>query len=112
MKTTNHNTTSNTEMVTISRAEYEAMQAKLEAKCAELADAMQKNQWLLEQLHLNKKKLFGTSSEQLDHHHLIQLLRGSAITKTLSLKNCINRRIGRVIEIFVVVRIVVTRWIR
>lgn len=53
-------------MVTISRAEYEAMQAKLEAKCAELADAMQKNQWLLEQLHLNKKKLFGTSSEQLD----------------------------------------------
>ena len=58
--------TSNTEMVTISRAEYEAMQAKLEAKCAELADAMQKNRWLLEQLHLNKKKLFGTSSEQLD----------------------------------------------
>lgn len=58
--------TSNTEMVTISRAEYEAMQAELEVKCAELADAMQKNQWLLEQLHLNKKKLFGTSSEQLD----------------------------------------------
>ena len=92
-------------MITISRAEYEAMQAQLDAKTAELADQNQKldakiaelveqkqmldaktaelvkknqkmaaelaqallqNQWLMEQLKLNKRKLFGTSSEQLD----------------------------------------------
>ena len=52
METTNHNMTSNTEMVTISRAEYEEMQGKI--------------QWLTEQLILKKKKMFGTSSEQLD----------------------------------------------
>ena len=39
-------------MVTISRAEYEEMQGKI--------------QWLTEQLILKKKKMFGTSSEQLD----------------------------------------------
>lgn len=47
------------EMVTISRAEYEAMQA-------DLAQVQQQNQWLMEQLKLNKRKLFGSSSEQLD----------------------------------------------
>lgn len=52
METTNHNMTSNTEMETISRAEYEAMQGKI--------------QWLTEQLILKKKKMFGTSFEQLD----------------------------------------------
>ena len=40
----NYNKTSNAEMETISRAGYEVMQAKLEAGCAELADAIQKNQ--------------------------------------------------------------------
>lgn len=39
-------------MVTISRAEYEEMQGKI--------------QWLTEQLILKKKKMFSTSSEQLD----------------------------------------------
>lgn len=65
--------TSNTEMVAISRAEYEAMQARLSAqdeqlrsKTEELAETLLKNQWLLEQLKLTKKKLFGESSEQLD----------------------------------------------
>ena len=73
--------TSNTaEMVTISRAEYEAMQAKLtmqnqqldeqskqlEAKSAELAQALLQNQWLTEQLLVKKRKLFGSSSEVLD----------------------------------------------
>ena len=65
--------TSNTEMVTISRAEYEAIQARLSAqdeqlrsKTEELAETLLKNQWLLEQLKLTKKKLFGASSEQLD----------------------------------------------
>ena len=54
------------EMVTISRAEYEALQAKLSAKEEELTAALLKNQWLLEQLRLNRKKQYGPSSEQLD----------------------------------------------
>lgn len=33
---------------------------------AELAQALLQNQWLMEQLKLNKRKLFGSSSEQLD----------------------------------------------
>ena len=70
----------NEEMVTISRAEYEALQAKLhaqnqelvkknqelEGKSQELVAALLKNQWLLEQLRLNRKKQYGSSSEQLD----------------------------------------------
>ena len=63
----------NEEMVTISRAEYEALQAKvhaqkqeLESKSQELVAALLKNQWLLEQLRLNRKKQYGSSSEQLD----------------------------------------------
>lgn len=67
------NETSNREMITISRAEYEAMQAQLaeqnqllDAKSAELAQALLQNRWLMEQLKLNKRKLFGSSSEQLD----------------------------------------------
>ena len=61
------------EMVTISRAEYEALQAKvhaqkqeLESKSQELVAALLKNQWLMEQLRLNRKKQYGSSSEQLD----------------------------------------------
>ena len=71
--------TSNTEeMVTISRAEYERLQqekarnAKLEAKFAAreqeqaqvITSLTLQNEWLLEQLKLSKKKLFGRSSEQ------------------------------------------------
>ncbi len=52
--------------MTISRAEYEAMQAQLESKSSELAQALLQNRWLMEQLKLNKRKLFGSSSEQLD----------------------------------------------
>ena len=59
--------------MTISRAEYEALQAKvhaqkqeLEGKSQELVAALLKNQWLLEQLRLNRKKQYGSSSEQLD----------------------------------------------
>ena len=91
MKSTEITDTSNQEMVTISRVEYEAMQqllnqksqqqtveidqlkqrveaqqAELEAKSAELAQALLQNQWLMEQLKLNKRKLFGSSSEVLD----------------------------------------------
>lgn len=66
MKHTEMDETSNRETITISRAEYEAMQAQLDAKSAELAQALLQNRWLMEQLKLNKRKLFGSSSEQLD----------------------------------------------
>ena len=70
--------TSNTEeMVTISRAEYERLQqenAQLEAKLAAreqeqaqvITSLTLQNEWLLEQLKLSKKKLFGRSSEQAE----------------------------------------------
>ena len=91
--------TSNTaEMVTISRAEYEQLQqenAQLEAKSAKLEEAHTRleaklaareqeqaqvitsltlqNEWLLEQLKLSKKKLFGRSSEQAEQMVMEQL---------------------------------------
>ena len=87
MKRTDYAGTSNTEMITISRAEYETMHAELikqkqqlenksaaleeqkrqlESKSAELAAALLQNRLLQEQLLLKKKKIFGTSSEQID----------------------------------------------
>lgn len=77
--------TSNTEeMVTISRAEYERLQqenAQLEAKFAALEQEQAQvitsltlqNEWLLEQLKLSKKKLFGRSSEQAEQMVMEQL---------------------------------------
>ena len=91
--------TSNTEeMVTISRAEYERLQqenAQLEAKRAKLEETHARleaklaareqeqaqvitsltlqNEWLLEQLKLSKKKLFGRSSEQAEQMVMDQL---------------------------------------
>ena len=91
--------TSNTEeMVTISRAEYERLQqenAQLEAKSAKLEETHARleakfaaleqeqaqvitsltlqNEWLLEQLKLSKKKLFGRSSEQAEQMVMEQL---------------------------------------
>ena len=53
--------TSNTEeMVTISRAEYERLQQQAQS----ITSLTLQNEWLLEQLKLSKKKLFGRSSEQ------------------------------------------------
>jgi len=49
--------TSNTEMVTISRAEYESLQS-------ENAELTQRIDWLMEQLRLVRKKKFGSSSEK------------------------------------------------
>lgn len=57
MKTEMESRTSSTETVTISRMEYEALVAEKE----ELA---QKLDWLMEQVRLTKKKLYGVSSEQ------------------------------------------------
>ena len=80
--------TSNTEeMVTISRVEYERLQqekarnAKLEAKFAAreqeqaqvITSLTLQNEWLLEQLKLSKKKLFGRSSEQAEQIVMDQL---------------------------------------
>ena len=52
-------TASNTEMMTISRAEYESLKAERD-------ELNQKLDWLLEQVRLNRKKLYGVSSERLE----------------------------------------------
>ena len=51
MKNEKKTATSNAEMVTISRAEYDELRLQ--------------NQWLLEQLGLAKKREFGSSSERI-----------------------------------------------
>ena len=51
--------TSNAEMVTISRAEYDELKLQ--------------NQWLLEQLGLAKKRQFGSSSEKMQGELMDQL---------------------------------------
>ena len=62
--------TSNTaEMVTISRAEYERFQEQAQV----IASLTLQNEWLLEQLKLSKKKLFGRSSEQAEQMVMEQL---------------------------------------
>ena len=49
----------NSETVTITKAEYES----LKSHCAQLESELN---WLKEQLLINKKKAFGSSSERLD----------------------------------------------
>ena len=62
--------TSNTEeMVTISRAEYERFQEQAQV----ITSLTLQNEWLLEQLKLSKKKLFGRSSEQAEQMVMDQL---------------------------------------
>ena len=62
--------TSNTEeMVTISRAEYERLQQQAQS----ITSLTLQNEWLLEQLKLSKKKLFGRSSEQAEQMVMEQL---------------------------------------
>lgn len=58
--------TSNAEMVTVSRAEYESQQAQL-------TELKLQNQWLLEQLGLAKKRQFGSSSERIQEELMDQL---------------------------------------
>ena len=58
--------TSNAEMVTISRAEYESQQTQL-------TELKLQNQWLLEQLGLAKKRQFGSSSEKMQEGLMDQL---------------------------------------
>ena len=59
-------TTSNTEMVTISRAEYESLKAERD-------ELNQKLDWLMEQVRLAKKKVYGASSEQTKEELVGQL---------------------------------------
>ena len=62
--------TSNTEeMVTISRAEYERFQEQAQV----ITSLTLQNEWLLEQLKLSKKKLFGRSPEQAEQMVMEQL---------------------------------------
>ena len=59
MKNDSKQTTSSEEMVTISRTEYENMQAQI--------------QWLMEQLRLSRQKRFGASSEHTSEEAMEQL---------------------------------------
>ena len=59
-------TTSSTEMMTISRAEYESLKAERD-------ELNQKLDWLMEQVRLAKKKVYGTSSEQTKEELVGQL---------------------------------------
>ena len=66
--------TSNTEeMVTISRAEYERFLAREQEQAQTITSLTLQNEWLLEQLKLSKKKLFGRSSEQAEQLVMDQL---------------------------------------
>ena len=69
MKSDNNLKTRNTEMVTISRAEYEQLQAQGE-RIAELEQQLEN---LLEAIRLAQKKRFGASSERLPEEALEQL---------------------------------------
>ena len=57
------------EMVTISRAEYERFQEQAQV----ITSLTLQNEWLLKQLKLSKKKLFGRSSEQAEQMVMDQL---------------------------------------
>ena len=61
--------TSNTEIVTISRVEYE----KFQADRAYIAELEQQVQWLMEQMKLLKRKQFGSSSERASDEVMEQL---------------------------------------
>ena len=59
MKNERNHGTITPEIVTISRAEYESLKAERD-------ELNQKLDWLLEQVRLNRKKLYGVSSERLE----------------------------------------------
>lgn len=61
--------TSNTEMVQISRAEYE----KLQEDRAYIAELEQQVKWLMEQMKLLKRKQFGSSSEKASEEVMEQM---------------------------------------
>ena len=69
MKSTNDFRTSNAEMVTISRAEYEQFQAQ----SGRIAELEQQVSVLMEALRLARHKRFGASSEKTDESFMEQL---------------------------------------
>ena len=69
MKSTNNFQTSNPEMVTISRAEYEQFQAQ----SGRIAELEQQVSVLMEALRLARHKRFGASSEKTDESVMEQL---------------------------------------
>ena len=69
MKSTNNFQTSNPEMVTISRAEYEELQAQSK-RVSELESRVD---LLMEALRLTRHKRFGASSEKTDECFMEQL---------------------------------------
>ena len=69
MKNREMQTSNPEEMVTISRAEYERFQEQAQV----ITGLTLQNEWLLEQLKLSKKKLFGRSSEQAEQMVMEQL---------------------------------------
>ena len=69
MENTEMQTSKTEEMVTISRAEYERFQEQAQV----ITSLTLQNEWLLEQLKLSKKKLFGRSSEQAEQMVVEQL---------------------------------------
>ena len=62
MKSTNEMQTSNAEMVTISRAEYEEKNARLAAQNERISRLENQVELLMEALRLSKHKQFGASS--------------------------------------------------
>ena len=69
MKNEANAVTSSTEMVTISRTEYDALLQKSEG----YAELNQKLDWLMEQMRLAKKRAYGASSEQTKEELVGQL---------------------------------------
>ena len=69
MKNRKMQTSNTAEMVTISRAEYVRFQEQAQV----ITSLTLQNEWLLEQLKLSKKKLFGRSSEQAEQMVMEQL---------------------------------------
>ncbi len=99
METIQNNSTSNGELVTVLRAENELLQQKiaqksqeLVQKSQELAAALLQNEWLLEQLKLSKKKLFGRSAEQAGEAVMEQLSLLFNEAEALDAKSCVEEQ--------------------
>lgn len=73
MKKLENNETRTTEMVTISRAEYESINAERESMKTRLDNLSRQADLLHEQLYLANKKLFGSSSEKIREELMDQL---------------------------------------
>ena len=69
MKSTGRNDTSNQEMVTISRAEYE----KLQAQSRRVSELESRVDLLMEALRLERHRQFGVSSEKMPEDAMDQL---------------------------------------